>query len=157
AAAASDFSRSLQRATPPLLGEQVAFQVKAAMSSGTSKIRIQLDPAELGKIDIKLTVEAGGKTGVTIMVDNRHTLDMLQRDSQGLARALADAGLSTDSSSLSFNLRGEGQQQQGQGENAHAASTYRKAQPDDEIVEPLRTATPQSYVVNLAEGLDIQI
>lgn len=152
--ATPDFSRSLQRATPQLLGEQVAFQVKTAVNTGTSKIRIQLDPADLGKIDIKLTVEAGGKTGVNILVDSRHTLELLQRDAQGLARALADAGLSADGSSLNFNLRGEGQQQ---GENAFASSHYRKAQPDEETIEPLLAAAPQAQNVNLADGLDITI
>ncbi len=44
--------------------------------------------------------------------DSQETLDMLQRDSRELERALQQAGLQTDTGSLNFSLRG----QQGQGE-----------------------------------------
>lgn len=150
----SPFTRALNRATPPSLPEQVVFQVKTALADGSSKISIQLDPAELGKMDIRLHVDEHGKTGVVITVENRTTLDLLQRDAQGLARALNDAGLSTDSGSLSFNLRG-GEQEQGK--NSQAAQTYKKAQPDEEDEELTINVLTRSYVVNLAEGLDIKI
>lgn len=152
---APSFARALSHATISLpLQEQVAFQVKTAISDGTSRIRIQLDPADLGKMDIKLTVDADGKTGVSIMVDSKSTLDLLQRDASSLTRALNDAGLSADSSSLSFNLRGG--QQEGQQHNEQASSTYKKAQPEEDE-QPILGVTSRNYVVNLAEGLDIQI
>lgn len=145
------FARVLsQQASDTSIREQITFHIKTIVSDGSSRIRIQLEPAELGKLDIKLNIGADGKTGVVITADTRSTLDLLQRDVQGLARALADAGLTTDSGSLSFNLRG-----QGQDGNQQAAGSYQKMQPEDEDVD-LNVIT-RSYVVNLAEGLDIKI
>ena len=154
----ASFSKLLdQAAAPKPLLDQVAFQVKTAVTDGSSKINIQLHPADLGKLDIKLSVDADGKTSVVVTADNRHTLDLLQRDAQGLSRALGDAGLKTDSGSLSFNLGGGGQNQNsGQGNFAQSVTTYQQAQPEDEPDAHLSIIS-QSYVMNVAEGLDIQI
>lgn len=131
--------------------EQVTFNVRSALLDGSSKIHIQLDPADLGKLDIKLNVGADGKTGVVITADNKSTLDLLQKDAANLARALSDAGLKADTGSLNFNLR-----DQQQGSQQQAAATYQKAAPDDEAELP-ENVINRSYVVNLNEGLDIRI
>ena len=149
-----NFARAITRNQQLPLSEQVAYQVKTAISDGTSKIRIQLDPADLGKMDIKLTVEANGKTGISILVDNKSTLDLLQRDTAALTRALNEAGLSADSSSLNFNLRGG--QQQNQQNNQQASHTYQKALPSEEEI-PLQNIINRNYVVNVSDGLDIKI
>ncbi|MFO0388222.1 MAG: flagellar hook-length control protein FliK [Alphaproteobacteria bacterium] len=149
----TQFSKMLQQTSQPVL-DQVIFHVKSAVDSGSSKIHIQLNPAELGKLDIKLEVDAEGKTGITVTADNKNTLDLLQRDSRGLERALADAGLKADSGSLSFNLRSDGQDRN-QHEQSQAALNYKQAMPEE---EPLALdLLTRSYVVNLAEGLDIKI
>ncbi|MDX1974766.1 MAG: flagellar hook-length control protein FliK [Rickettsiales bacterium] len=151
---ANSFAAMLQRVNPKAVMEQVSFQFKTAVADGSSKIQIRLDPAELGKLDIKLDVRADGKTVVMITADNKNTLDLLQRDAAGLQRALADAGLQTDSGSLSFNLRDQ-QQEQRDAESSHAAGRYQKSLPEDE--EPIANSIARSYVVNLSEGLDIRI
>src|SRR5690606_372720 len=133
--------------------EQISLQVKTAVADGSSKITIQLDPKDLGKLDIKLHVTADGKTGVVITADNGNTLNLLQRDAQNLLRALHDAGLQADGGSLSFNLRGDQQGQQG---NSHMAGNYQKAQPDEDE-DALILAVSRQYTVNLNDGLDITI
>ncbi|MDE3015907.1 MAG: flagellar hook-length control protein FliK [Pseudomonadota bacterium] len=150
------FARVLsQTASPGNLIDQVTFNIKTALADGSSKIHIQLDPVDLGKLDIRLNVGADGKTGVAITADNKSTLALLQRDAQGLTRALSDAGLSTDSGSLSFSLGG-GQQNFTQGQPAsQAAAVYQNTQPDAE--DAAVPAISRSYVVNLAQGLDITI
>ncbi len=148
------FSRLLTPAGARPVAEQVVFHVKTAIADGSSRIRIQLDPEELGKLDIRIHVGADGRTGVTITADNRGTLDMLQRDSRGLEQALADAGLKADSGSLSFNLRG-GQQEQNAQNNA-LANNYMKQQPEEEELAP-ELSISRSYVIDMAEGLDIRI
>lgn len=151
-AGGADFAKLIARTEVRPVPEQVVFHIKTALKDGSSKIHIQLEPAELGKLDIKLHVDAHGKTGVTITADNKNTLDLLQRDARGLERALSDAGLNTDAGNLSFNLKGGEQQKQ---EAAQAAQTYQKVMPEaEEKPTDVRTL---SYVVNLAEGLDIRI
>jgi flagellar hook-length control protein FliK len=99
-------------ARPPVLPQevtnQVAVQIKKAIGQGADQIRIQLKPAELGAVEVKLAVTEDGRAMAVVSVERPETLDLLQRDANGLRQALQDAGLSTDSNSLSFNLRGEG-------------------------------------------------
>ena len=154
----SDFARTLEQAARAPIAEQVAFSIKTAASTGQSKISIQLNPEDLGKLEVKIHIDSAGKTGVVITADNKSTLELLQRDAQNLARSLNDAGLQTDAGSLSFNLRG-GQQDAQQGQDfgrAQATQTYQKIQPEDEDDLALNVIS-RSYVVNLVDGLDIKI
>ena len=89
--------------------EQVAVTLKQAAQSGTDRIQIQLKPASLGAIEVRLDVTHDGKISAVISADRSDTLNMLKQDSSGLEQALRDAGLQADSGSLSFNLRGDGQ------------------------------------------------
>lgn len=93
---------------PQEVTNQVAVQIKKAISQGNDLIRIQLKPAELGRVEVKLEVAEDGRAMAVVSAERAETLDLLQRDASGLRQALQDAGLSTDSNSLSFNLRGEG-------------------------------------------------
>ena len=100
---------------------QVAVQFKTPIGLGNDQIRIQLKPAELGRVDVRLEVTDGGRAVAIVSAERPETLDLLQRDAAGLRQALQDAGLSTDSNSLSFNLRGEGSKfEQELAERGHA-------------------------------------
>lgn len=94
-------------AASSLPANQVAVHIQRAVSAGQDRIRITLHPAELGQIDIKLQVGNDGNVKATVSVDRPDTFDLLQRDARGLEKALQDAGLKTDSGSLSFNLKGQ--------------------------------------------------
>ena len=90
--------------------EQVMLQLSRGLSKdGSTLMSIQLRPAELGRIDVKLNVGSDGKVQGTVTADNPATLNLLLKDVRGLERALQDAGLRADSGSLQFNLRGDGQ------------------------------------------------
>jgi flagellar hook-length control protein FliK len=86
--------------------EQVAVSLRQAAKGDVDHIQIQLQPAELGAIAIKLNVNHDGRVTVVISADRSDTLNLLQHDASTLAQALRDAGLQADNSSLSFNLRG---------------------------------------------------
>lgn len=89
--------------------EQVAFNLKQAAQNGSDHIEIQLKPASLGAINVKLDVSHDGRITAVISADRSDTLHMLRQDASGLQQALRDAGLQADSGSLSFNLRGDAQ------------------------------------------------
>ncbi|MGE5537892.1 MAG: flagellar hook-length control protein FliK [Gemmatimonas sp.] len=98
---------------PPVTVEQVVAHVAKAADEGLDRFTIQLKPAHLGAIEIKLEMhDDGGIAKATISADRADTLDLLQRDSHRLERALENAGIRADSGSLSFNLRGDGGRQQ---------------------------------------------
>jgi flagellar hook-length control protein FliK len=100
-----------QAAKPQTPAEQIAVKIRQAVGDGDDTINIKLNPHELGRVEVRLELSKDGSITATVLADRKDTLDMLQKDSRGLERALNDAGLRTDSTSLSFGLRGEDQQQ----------------------------------------------
>lgn len=97
------------------LADQVAVQINKAAENGLDRINIQLRPADLGRVDVKMEVGHDGRVTAVISAERQETLDMLRQDSRILSQALQDAGLQADQSSLSFNLQG----QQGQSADAN--------------------------------------
>ena len=85
--------------------EQVSVTIQKAIKDGTDRITIQLRPAELGRIDVRIEVAGDGRALVHVAADRSDTLDLLQRDARELARALQDAGLRADAGNLQFSLR----------------------------------------------------
>lgn len=85
--------------------EQVSVNIQKAIKDGADRITIQLRPAELGRIDVKIEVTGDGRTLVHVSADRSDTLDLLQRDARDLARSLQDAGLRADAGNLQFSLR----------------------------------------------------
>jgi len=142
---AADATQSTQKAspgqaaqapTPPRnpvqaeVADQIAVEIqKHANKDGVDTIKVQLKPAELGRIEIKLEVGHDGNVSATVTADNKNTLAMLQSDSSGLSKALSDAGLKAQAGSLSFNLRGDQQQQQqaSSGNNGQGRGGRRRA------------------------------
>jgi flagellar hook-length control protein FliK len=100
---------------PHIVAEQVAVTLRQAVSSGSDHIQIQLQPADLGAVEVKLSINHDGRVTMVVSADRSDTLNLLQQDASSLAQALRDAGLQADSSSLSFNLRGGYQSNQQQG------------------------------------------
>jgi flagellar hook-length control protein FliK len=68
-----------------------------------------MEPAELGRVDVRISVDAAGKAQAHLTADKPQTLQMLQRDSQTLERSLKDAGLNLSNNGLNFSLKGEQQ------------------------------------------------
>ena len=78
---------------------------------------IQLHPADLGTINIRLDFGANGTVSGTVVASNSDTLSMLQKDQRSLERALQDAGLQADPGSLQFSLGGQSNNQSNQANN----------------------------------------
>ncbi len=115
--------RQPSKASQQEVVDQITVQIARQVKGGNDTIKITLKPVELGTIEVKLEVAPDGRVTAIVTADNKDTLALLQKDTRGLEKALNDAGLNTDSSSLSFNLRGEGQQtagQQSQGQGTQA-------------------------------------
>ena len=105
----------------PLSG--LAMQIAATASSGKSRFEIRLDPADLGRIDVRIDVDRNGHVTSHLMVEKAETLSMLRQDAPQLQRALDDAGFKTGDGGLQFSLRDQsssGQNDDGRsGRNAH--------------------------------------
>lgn len=109
--------------------EQVAVQISRAVQQGADRITVNLKPASLGHISVDLEIGPDNRLIAVIAADRPETLDLMQRDARALERALNDAGLKTDSGSLSFNLRGDGGGDHAGDDNASDWSSF--AAPDN--------------------------
>ncbi len=72
---------------------------------------VQLDPADLGRVEVRLAFGHDNHVSAQIAADRPETLAVLQRDSHALERGLQHAGLQLDNKGLNFSLRQEQRQQ----------------------------------------------
>ena len=138
---ATDAAADLGDALPPAVAASALDQVAANLSQvgklGLSQIEIQLKPASLGTVDVKLELTHDGRVAAVISADRSDTLMQLQRGSGELQQALRDAGLQTDSGSLSFNLRSDAQTSDQSGRQpGYAAPQSAAASASDDVVAP---------------------
>lgn len=96
----------------------LAVEVAAKSQAGAKQFDIRLDPPELGRVEVRLSIDATGKASAHLTADQPQTLDLLQKDSSSLTRALRDAGLDVSQNGLNFSLR----QQSQDGGNANSGS-----------------------------------
>ena len=94
--------------------KQVTVQLTKGAQAGDSTVKIQLRPAELGKVDVKLEISNNTLVKAMVVVEKPETLELLQRDARILERALQDAGLKTNSGGLNFALNDQGGSDQNQ-------------------------------------------
>ncbi len=140
-------------------GEQVAVQLFKAAKNGDSRFDVQLHPAELGRVDVRVEISKDGFVRVSMTADNPAAYDALQKDGRTLERALQQAGLQTDSGSLSFNLRGgDAQQQQAQQQNGMGGQQNRGWAPLRNPESEVGTEVAQNIVFNVANGrVDLRV
>ena len=113
----------VQIGSPKLVipAESLAFEIKRQQSAGINKFSIRLEPPELGRIDVKLEMDSDGSTRAHLSADRGDTLDLMQRDSRGLERALQSLGLKTDRDGLSFSLRQDTAMENGGGHQSNSS------------------------------------
>jgi flagellar hook-length control protein FliK len=97
-------------ALTPIAG--LAVEIAARAQAGSSRFDIRLDPPELGRIDVRLTLDRDGKVTSHLIAERSETLAVLQRDAPELQRSLQQAGLNTADDGLQFSLRDQGFGQQ---------------------------------------------
>ena len=146
--------------TVALAGLPVAIASRA--QAGSSQFDIRLDPPELGRIEVQLSVDSNGQVVSHITADRQDTLNLLQSQQPQLQQALEQAGLKTSDSAMQFSLRDQsfaGQQQQNQnfaqnGNNSQS-NTQQLVIPDSSLSS---VDTTQIYSrLNLRGGLDIRV
>jgi flagellar hook-length control protein FliK len=102
--AARATGRTRPLASKPVI-VQVAQHVGKAAKAGLTRIEIALEPASLGRVEVRLDFGRDGSINALFVADTREALDALRADARTLERALSEAGLETDSGSLGFSLR----------------------------------------------------
>ena len=140
-------------AAVPLSG--LAVEIVASAKSGKSTFEIRLDPAELGRIDVRINVDSAGQVTSHLTVEKPETLSLLQQDAPQLQQALDDAGLKTGSGGLQFSLR---DQSSGQNTGNNTGSNAQRLVISDEDTIPAVVAG-RSYgrMLGSSTGVDISV
>ena len=90
---------------PAQTTQMIALQIQRNASAKVDSFTMQLDPADLGRLDVELKFHRDGSVQAHLSADRPETLAMLQKDSAHLERILQQAGFDTKDGSLSFDLR----------------------------------------------------
>ena len=137
----------------PVPLEALAVQIARRFEAGLSQFEISLHPADLGKVDISLSVGDDGHVHAMMRAERPETLDLLQRDARSLEQQLRQAGLEVGSNALSFSLSGgNGQQRQ-----APFAGWPAFADAQDAAGAAKQDAAKAYIAVRNPDGLDIRV
>lgn len=92
-------------AQPGRIGRELGVEIARQVSDGKQEVLVRLDPAEMGRIDVRLSFDDKGHLHAAMTADSATALDMLRRDAGDLGRALANAGVHSDPSTFRFDTR----------------------------------------------------
>ncbi len=153
AASSFNVTAATQATAVPLNG--LAMEIAVTASSGKSRFEIRLDPAELGRIDVRIDVDRNGQVTSHLTVDKPETLSMLRQDAPQLQRALNDAGLSTNGGGLQFSLRDQPSSGQNNGNQSNPNAQRLIVSEEDTIA----AAAGRSYgrMLSASGGVDIRV
>ena len=101
-------------------GEQVAVRISRAVQDGDKSLTLELHPAELGRVEVRLSFHAEG-VGVQMTLDRPDAFDAFSRNRAGLEQQLAQAGIGLAGGGLDLRLG----QQSGQQESERRAGSFR--------------------------------
>ena len=90
------------------MGERLGVAIAHRVRDGLDQLEVRMDPAELGRIHIRLQFDERGSLRALVSSDNPVVIEALRRDLPELARTLGEAGVRTDSQSFRFDGRGSG-------------------------------------------------
>ena len=138
----------------------VPIEIGLRAMSGSRQFDIRLDPDELGRVDVSLSISDKGEVSAKLVVDRVETLHLLQRDARTLERAFEQAGLKPSDAGVDITLRDPSDQSAFRQNRQQDEAPQRARQPDGaDLAEdtPLSIdPVPQRRYVRLG-GVDLSI
>jgi flagellar hook-length control protein FliK len=141
-------------AAVPLSG--LAVEIAASARSGKTSFDVRLDPADLGRIDVRINVDRNGQVTSHLTVEKPETLSMLQQDAPQLRQALDDAGFKTGSGGLQFSLRDQSSSNQNSG-NQSSGNAQRLVISEDDQVPAAVAGRSYGRMLGSNSGVDIRV
>ena len=83
---------------------QIAQSITRNFHGQSANFEVRLDPAELGRVDVKISVDHERRVTASVSADNPQTLTDLRGAARDIERALNEAGLDLAQDGLSFDL-----------------------------------------------------
>jgi len=112
---------------PPTPLHVLPIEIGLKALAGARQFDIRLDPGELGRVDVNLSISEDGEVSARMVVDRVETLHLLQRDARTLERAFEQAGLKPSEGGVDITLRDPSDQ-----------SGFRQGRQQDETPERTR-------------------
>jgi flagellar hook-length control protein FliK len=134
----------------------LAVEIAASVQSGKTRFEVRLDPADLGRIDVRIDVDRNGQVTSHLTVEKPETLAILQQDAPQLQQALNDAGLKTGNGGLQFSLRDQSSSGQNSGNQPNGNAQQLVINEDDGVPAAI---AGQSYgrMLSASGGIDIRV
>ncbi|WP_395779349.1 flagellar hook-length control protein FliK [Aquidulcibacter sp.] len=116
---------------PTLVQPHTIPMLAAAMmrriSNGLKEFTLRLDPPELGRVDVRLTVGTDKKVRAVVSTDRPEALKDLALSARDLTRALQEAGLELEENGLSFSMNDQGSSQQNRDANQQQSARLKNS------------------------------
>ena len=136
----------------------LAVEIAASVQSGKTRFELRLDPADLGRIDVRISVDRSGQVTSHLTVEKPETLSMLRQDAPQLQQALSDAGLKTSSNGLQFSLRDQSAPgQQNWQNNQQNDNAQRLVVSEDTGVTASLAGQSYGRTLSASGGVDIRV
>jgi flagellar hook-length control protein FliK len=131
----------------------VGQRISAEVAKGTWQLDLQLHPAHLGRIDIRLGRRAGGHIDAEFNASESSTKDLLAAGLPKLKEILASAGLELNS----LNISGDSAARKENGTSSKQGSAQSSAlpSPSESTNAPTLPSSRTNYI--RADGLDVTI
>ena len=113
----------VQPHTVPIL----AAAMMRRISNGLKEFTLRLDPPELGRVDVRLTVGTDKKVRAVVSTDRPEALKDLALSARDLTRALQEAGLELEENGLSFSMNDQGSSQQNRDANQQQSTRLKNS------------------------------
>ncbi len=139
----------------PLNG--LALEIATSVKGGKSRFEIRLDPADLGRIDVRIDVDRNGQVTSHLTVEKPETLSLLRQDAPQLQRALDDAGLKTGSGGLQFSLRDQSSSSQNGGNNSSSTNAQRLVIGEEDATPATVAGRTYGRSFGSSSGVDITV
>jgi Meckel syndrome type 1 protein len=172
AAAADSHAAPQATAAPPLAPAHVvrgspetvaalAAQIVKKLEGRSTRFDVELDPAGLGKVDVRVEIGAHGRLTAAMTCDNPNAASELRARAPELQRALEQAGFDL-SGGLSFDVAGDSsqgqpRQDQGRDDGAFRGHAFRAALDSAEDASSAATQGALKLRRGGASGLDLRI
>jgi Meckel syndrome type 1 protein len=105
----------------------LSAQIVKKLGEKSTQFDVQLDPAGLGRVNVRIEIGDGGQMSAALSFDNPQAAADLKSRAAELQRALAQSGFDMGSGALSFDVAGDpgGRQQQPPFQNDNGAPAFR--------------------------------
>jgi len=140
----------------PVPLSSLALEIAVSARSGKSRFEIRLDPAELGRIDVRIDVDRNGQITSHLTVERPETLSMLRQDAPQLQRQLDDAGFKTGDGGLQFSLRDQSSSGQNDGRET-GRNAQRLIVRDEDTIPAAVAGRSYGRMLGSSSGVDIRV